>query len=117
MKRKNNISPEERLRMAQQLRLNCRNVTSEDKARAGRIGGTIAGRINGPINGRRNVENGHLARARTPEHQRAAGTVSGNLAADRGETQQLAHFRWHVVERRKPKKYCQYCDPKPVFGQ
>lgn len=117
MKRKNNISPEERVRMAEQLRLNCRNVTAEDKARAGRIGGARGGRISGRITGRINVESGHLEHLRSPQHQSVAGTVGGNLAAERGETQQLAHFRWHIVERRKPKKHCRYCDPKPIFGQ
>jgi len=46
------------------------------EAEMGHLGGKISGRIN--------VENGHLARIRTPEHQREAGRISGRKAVDSG---------------------------------
>jgi hypothetical protein len=122
MTRKNNISQEERLRMAEQLRINCRDVTPADKARAGRIGGPIGGRIGGRTSGRMNVESGHLARVRTPEHQRAAGRLGGKIggkingrrAADLGKAQQLACIRWHR-NRGIVSAKCRNCNPKKIF--
>jgi hypothetical protein len=124
MTRKNNLSQEERLRMAEQLRINCRDVTSDDKARAGRIGGVTGGAISGPINGRRNVENGHMARMRTPEHQRAAGRLGGKIggkingqrAAELGKAQQLACIRWHR-NRGIVSAKCRNCNPRPVVSK
>jgi len=40
--------------------------------------------VQGKIRGRNEVENGHLASLRTPEHQRAAGRAAGRKAARNG---------------------------------
>jgi hypothetical protein len=50
----------------------------------GRLGGLAGGRKGGLISGRRSVENGHLARLRTPEHQSAAGRIGGRIGGPRG---------------------------------
>jgi hypothetical protein len=59
-----------------------RNQPREAKVRGGRIGGRIAGR--------RNVESGHLAKLRTPEHQRQAARMAGRRNVESGHLRSIS---------------------------
>ena len=78
---------EQRFRFAA---LMMKGLTTDAQLEARRKGGTIGGKIGGKRTqelhpeiyreiGKKNVESGHLARLRTPEHQRAAGKIGGKI--------------------------------------
>lgn len=70
---------------------------SKDYQNMGRIGGRIAGR--------KNIESGHLARLRTPEHQARAGRIGGRIGGRKNvETGHLASIRGMGGQSAKERK-------------
>lgn len=92
----------------------------------GKHGSSAGGKIGGRISGRMNVESGHLARIRTPEHQVAAGRAGGKASVSARTAEQTAalclrfaavmkyglHTRWHV-NRSIVSSSCVLCCPQP----
>jgi hypothetical protein len=61
----------------------------------------------GTISGNGNIESGHLASLRTPEHQKKAGSAGGKIAKESGQWLEAVTKAWETNSKIVK---CNYCD-------